>query len=393
MRVLYAAAETDPPTYPSVNAIFGHGLTRAGHDVVGMFYDEDGPSGVTWPGEVVRVPRPRRRPVTRVAASVWREWRAIDRVLATVRPFDVVIVRDDPLMASAAIRRRGRHGRVIYQISHLNPEETFEHAERGIYGPRLANVAKGSVTRYLRDRALARADHAIVMTDEMRRALSLAASRTSVIGEGVARDWRADITAAAMRAWLGVGEAPLLTYAGTFNRVRRIEVIVEAHAEILRARADAVLVLAGRGREAGDEEVLRARAVALGIADSVRFVGAIRHERVAALFDAADVVLSPFANTPVLRCNSPTRLFEAMHRARPIVAGDIPEQRRVVGSADCGVVVSHEASAIATAALALLGDEQRRRELGARGRAWVLEHRTYERLASDVDRLIRDVGR
>ena len=390
MRILVAAAETAPPTYPSVNAIFGEGLANAGHEVVGLFYDEEGPADARWGGEVIRVPRPRRSPWRSTAASLVREWRALDRAFATAKPFDAVIVRDDPIMAVAALRWRHRHGPVIFQISHLNAEEIADHAREGLYGSAALNRMKSWGVRTLRALGLARADHVLVMTPEMREALTLDGRRCTIVGEGVGRDWAADMTAEAVRARYSLArDTPVLIYAGTFNRVRHLEVLLDAHREIVAAMPGAVLLLAGRGRGPDDERFLEERTLKLGLDRSIRYLGAVPHARVASLFDAADVVISPFPSTSVLRCNSPTRLFEAMHRGRPLVAGDIPEQRRVVEAAACGVLVDHSAGSIALGALRILMSPAEGARMGARGRSWVLANRTYESLALVVDSVLR----
>lgn len=383
LRVVFAAAETDPPTYPSVDAIFGRGLTALGHDVTGVFYGP--PSGRPWAGNAVwTVTKPARGRAPVLARSVVREWVELGRAFQALEA-DAVIVRDDPVMALAASRHASTLGPMILQISHLTPEEVAGHGRAGIYGSRAGNLLKAGAAQRLRALALRRAERVIVMTPEMANALSLSADRTVVIPEGVDAEWTADITPGAMRDQLTVDlRAPLVVYAGTLNRVRRLEVLIEGFAVALRTFPDAVLAIAGPGREPGDTPWLVARAHDLGIERSVRFIGPISHARVAALMDAADVIVSPLPNTPVLRCNSPTKLFEAMQRGRPVIASDIPEQSRVVSEAGCGLVVPHAAASYGHALTALLSDPAMRSQMGAAGRSWVLADRTYAQLTLRV---------
>ena len=356
----------------------------------GVFYGP--PSGRTWAGNPVRtVTKPARGGASALLGSVAREWTELGRAFRSLEG-DAVIVRDDPVMALAAARRGPALGPLIFQISHLTPEEVAGHGRAGLYGSRVGNLLKASAAQRLRGLALRRAERILVMTPEMASALALAADRAIVIPEGVDAAWTADVAPDAVRAELTVGPAaPLIVYAGTLNRVRRLEVLVEGFGLALRAFPDAVLVIAGPGREPADLPWLVARAKDLGIERSIRFSGPVAHAHVAAFMDAADIVVSPLPDTPVLRCNSPTKLFEAMQRGRPVVASDIPEQRRVVTAAGCGLVVAHEAPAYGRALTTLLSDAGMRSRMGAAGRAWVLENRTYDRLAARVDQVLRSL--
>jgi len=383
LRIVFAAAETDPPMYPSVDAIFGRGLAALGHDVTGVFYGP--PSGRRWAGNPSRtVTKPARGPAPALVASIVREWAELGRIFYGLNA-DAVIVRDDPVMAMAAWRHRATLGSLVVQISHLVPEEVAGHARAGLYGSRAGNLLKAGAARALRSLAIGRAERVLVMTPEMASALSLSHDRVVVVPEGVDANWFADLAPDALRAELKIDRnAPLMAYAGTLNRVRRLDVVIDAFALVLRTFPGAVLAIAGSGREPADLLWLTAHARDIGVERSIRFVSQIPHSRVASLLDAADIVVSPVPNTAVLRCNSPTKLFEAMQRGRPVVASDIPEHARVVSSARCGLVVAHEASAYSGALTTLIADPAARLRMGESGREWVLENRTYDQLCARV---------
>lgn len=359
--------------------------------MTGVFYGP--PSGRLWAGNSARtVTKPSRGPAPALLRSAVREWNELGRAFHGLHG-DAVIVRDDPVMALAASRRRPTLGPLILQISHLTPEEVAGHARAGIYGSRAGNLLKARAAQRLRALAIRRAARVLVMTPEMAEALSIEHERVDVIPEGVDAGWAGDITGDEMRSVLSVPRnTPLVAYAGTLNRVRRLEVLVDAFALVVREFPDAILAIAGPGREPEDLTWLQDRARAAGIDRSIRFAGAIPHPRVASLMDAADIVVSPLPNTPVLRCNSPTKLFEAMHRARVVVASDIPEQERVVSASGGGVIVAHESSAYASALSMLLADPDRRARMGGAGRRWVLTNRTYAKLAERVAAISTEVA-
>lgn len=70
----------------------------------------------------------------------------------------------------------------------------------------------------------------------------------------------------------------------------------------------------------------------------------------------------------------PTKLFEYMASAIPVVASDFPVWRQIVGGVDCGLLVDPtDPGAVARAIIELLDDPDRAAAMGERGRKAVLE--------------------
>lgn len=161
-----------------------------------------------------------------------------------------------------------------------------------------------------------------------------------------------------LRKILGIDPStPIVGFVGSLRPEKRVDVIVDAVAELSRAGSGPGLCLAviGSGPE---EAALRARATALGIADSVRFLG-FRSDApdLAAGFDVA-VLASE-------REGAPLALLEYMGLGRAIVAtsvGGIPEI--VHDGVHALLVPPRDAPALATAVGTLLGDPTLRMKLG-----------------------------
>jgi colanic acid/amylovoran biosynthesis glycosyltransferase len=150
------------------------------------------------------------------------------------------------------------------------------------------------------------------------------------------------------------------------SRRKGVDVLLEAFAEVLAARPDARLTVAGDGEEAG---ALRAQADALGIAAAVEFTGAVAHDRVVDLYHRADVYCLPSFSEGV-----PTVLMEAMATDLPVVATAVGGVSELV---DEIVVPPARPDRIAEALLRLAADAELRRRLGTQGRERVL--RDYNR--------------
>ena len=153
-----------------------------------------------------------------------------------------------------------------------------------------------------------------------------------------------------------------------------------------------VCLLIGSGDDPGDQPRLERRAAELGMGAYIEFTGFLAREAALARVRTADVCLSPFFPTPVLRSTSPTKLVEYLALGLPVVANDHPEQRQVLKESGGGVCVPwsarHFARGVAWLAALSAGERQR---MGECGREWVLSNRTYARIADELECKYREL--
>lgn len=116
----------------------------------------------------------------------------------------------------------------------------------------------------------------------------------------------------------GPGRPPYrLFYAGPLNEERGVGDMLGAMA-LLRGRLDIRLDLAG----GGEIEMLKAKATALGLLRSVRFLGLVPSKAMGSLMRAADLVLLPCRHR--LTEAMPHELGEALGSRTPLIASDHP---------------------------------------------------------------------
>jgi glycosyltransferase involved in cell wall biosynthesis len=102
-------------------------------------------------------------------------------------------------------------------------------------------------------------------------------------------------------------------------------------------------------------------------------------DEVVALLQSARVGLVLFQPVENYVEAYPTKLFEYMASAIPVVASDFPVWREIVGSDDCGLLVDPtDADAVARAIVELLDDPERAAAMGVRGRKAVLERYRWD---------------
>lgn len=163
-----------------------------------------------------------------------------------------------------------------------------------------------------------------------------------------------------LRAELGIpAGAPAVGTVAVLRKVKRLELLVEAFARVLQDVPDAWLVIAGEGP---DRPVIEAAIERFGV--GARTVMPGMREDVDTVWRALDVGAMSSD-----REGTPMAALEALAYGVPMVApavGGIPE----IFAGGGGVLVPrHDVAALAHEIAALLTDPQRRREIGARGRA------------------------
>jgi glycosyltransferase involved in cell wall biosynthesis len=230
-------------------------------------------------------------------------------------------------------------------------------------------VPLGDTLEAVEDRILRDASLVVVVSDVLREQLvderGVPAAKVLVNPNGVDVGALAPLrerTAAQWRAATGRPEAPTVGFVGTFGLWHGVKV--------LPAMIDAVgpgtrWVLVGDGLlfdEVCDEIAAR------GLADRVELTGVIPHERAVEALAACDVLVSPHVPNPdgSRFFGSPTKLFEYMGLAKPIVASDLEQIGEVIEHERTGLLCTPgDAEEAARAVLRLLGDEALRARLGA----------------------------
>ncbi len=96
---------------------------------------------------------------------------------------------------------------------------------------------------------------------------------------------------------------------------------------------------------------------------------------------------------PSYREGLPKALIEAAASGRPIVTCDVPGCREAVIPDESGILVpARDASALARALAALIGDGVRRKAMGARGRRFALEKFSMQHVAAETIGLYRRIS-
>jgi glycosyltransferase involved in cell wall biosynthesis len=183
-------------------------------------------------------------------------------------------------------------------------------------------------------------------------ALGMPAERIAVHYTGIDKILFRVRDRAAAKAPLAI-RGPLIVSVGALIERKGQRFVIDA----LPALPDATLVLIGKGE---DEDDLKARAQALGVADRVRFMGALPQTVIADWLAAADVMALPSASEGLANA-----WVEALASGTPVVTCDVGGARELIDRSEAGKLVKRDAAQIAAAISELLTDPPPRAAVAA----------------------------
>ena len=221
---------------------------------------------------------------------------------------------------------------------------------------------------------------------EMARQVGAPAERVVVVPNGVdVGEVRPDLAVAnGNRDLRDHGYGPLLGWVGTFGPWHGAEVLVRALSLLSPATR---LLMIGEGERRAESAAL---AESLGVADRIRWLGALPHGETLARLAACDILVTPTLPLPgVPFFGSPTKLFEYMALGRPIVASRLDQLAEVLEDGRNALLARPgDHVDLAGAIRRVLESLDRGERLGRQARRDVVHRHTWDhRAAAILDRL------
>ncbi len=171
-----------------------------------------------------------------------------------------------------------------------------------------------------------------------------------------------------LRERYGWGGAIVVMYIGTHGLSQGLATILDA-AEMMQEREDIRFVFVGTGADRGP---LMKQAKAMQLRN-IEFFPMQDKKDMPDFYAAADICLVPLKKREVFLYNIPSKIFEIMACARPIILGAKGQAKKVLKEAEAGIAVEPEdAHAFYDAILRLADNAELRRAFGENGRRHVL---------------------
>ena len=111
----------------------------------------------------------------------------------------------------------------------------------------------------------------------------------------------------------------------------------------------------------------------------MRFIGRVHHGDVARYYGAIDILVYPRRRMRLTELVTPLKPLEAMAQRKPVVASDVGGHRELMRDSETGYLFAADsAEALAARLEAAIADPAGRAKVGANGRRFVEEERTWD---------------
>lgn len=304
-----------------------------------------------------------------------------------VRDVDLVVSTSPQFFCGLAGYAVSRLKRVpwVLEIRDLWPESII--AVGAIGDKRVIAFLEGIETFMYR-----RADHVVAVTRAFKRHIVIRGvppGRVEVITNGADLERFAPAPRDnAFRAEHGLTGKFVASYVGTHGMAHGLDTIFRA-AELLRGEPRIVFLLVGDGAE---RENLVAEKERLAL-DNVMMLPQQPKELMPEILASSDASLVLLRKTDLFKTVIPSKIFEAMAMARPIILGVEGESREIVEAAACGLCIEPEnAGALAEALVKLADDAGLLSALGENGRKFVVGNYDRQSLALNFLGLLQRVA-
>jgi colanic acid biosynthesis glycosyl transferase WcaI len=301
---------------------------------------------------------------------------------------DLIIVESPPLFDAIAARLLARYKRCpfIFVVSDLWPESAVQ---LGMLRSRLLI----RLAEWLEWSTYQKASLVWAVTKGIRQSLlqrGLPAEHVFLLTNGVDTTKFRPMSKVQTRAEIGWDNRFTVLYAGTHGLAHGLTTVLDA-AERLLSHTDIRVVLAGDGA-AKTDLIAQARKRNL---KNVDFLEPQAHDHMPLLLASADVCLVPLRKVPLFEGALPSKIYEAMACARPILLGVEGEARQMVEKeAKASIAVEPEnAEALALAILYLKDHPDEAETLGQQGREFVEARFDREQLTAALEaRIVKLLG-
>jgi glycogen(starch) synthase len=302
--------------------------------------------------------------------DVVRQLRKRLRVMIEAMQPDIIQAHSPCLNAMAAL---GLGPPVVYEM-----RSSWEDAAVSS-GTTHEGSVRYRLSRWLETRVLLRADHVVTICEGLREEAlrrGVPSERLTVVPNAV------DVEAFSARRPVPAGGRDyglegkcVLGFIGSFFAWEGLPLLIDALRDVVAARPDVRLLLAGGGP---DEAAVRAAVARNGMEQYVVFAGQVPHSRVGELYDMVDILVYPRTPMRLTEMVTPLKPLEAMALAKVYIASDVGGHREMVQDGETGVLFkAGDRAALAQSILRVASDRALRARLSENGPRYVREHRTW----------------
>jgi glycogen(starch) synthase len=179
----------------------------------------------------------------------------------------------------------------------------------------------------------------------------------------------------ALQQRLGLQDATVLGFAGSFYGYEGLHLLVEAARRMRPSHPRLKVLLVGGGPQ---EDALKAQVAAAGLADCVVFTGRVPHAQVQRYYELIDLLVYPRLPIRLTELVTPLKPLEAMAQGRMFVASDVGGHRELIRHGETGFLCpAGDGAALQAGIEAALAQQAQWPRMRAQARRFVEQERTW----------------
>ena len=313
-------------------------------------------------------------PIINQLAVVKSLQKRLDEIIPEIKP-DIIHSHSPALNGLAAVKAGKKYNiPVVYEIRAFWEDAAVDHGTSKEWGLRYR------ITRALETYVIKNAQAVTTICEGLRKDIverGVAESKVTVIPNAVDLDkFSGDTTKdEALAESLGLKNAMVLGFIGSFYAYEGLPLLIEALPEIISKQKNIKLLLVGGGP---DEQKLKQKIDELGLNDKVIFTGRVPHEKVQAYYNLVDIFIYPRYPMRLTELVTPLKPLEAMAQNRLVVASDVGGHKELINDGQNGKLFqAGNSSALAKAVLSLTENKDQWQSYHQAGKKYVQEERNW----------------
>jgi PEP-CTERM/exosortase A-associated glycosyltransferase len=314
--------------------------------------------------------------------------RRLDEVIELERP-NLLHAHSPALNGVAAVLAARRHRLpLVYEMRASWEDAAVDH------GTTTEGSLRYRLSRGLESWVLRRADAITTICEGLRGdilARAIPASKITVIPNAVdvERFPVIDQVDAELRQALGLRDAFVLGFLGSFYAYEGLDLLIDALPAILRKVPTAKVLLVGGGFE---EARLRNQVAGLGLEQHCLFAGRVPHAEVERYYGLVDLLVYPRRSNRLTELVTPLKPLEAMAQGRLLAASDVGGHRELIRDGETGFLFEPDsAEALAGAVFRSVAARDRWDDIKLAGRQFVEVDRSWRASVGRYDAVYRSL--
>lgn len=277
---------------------------------------------------------------------------------------------------------------VVYEVRAFWEDAAVDH------GSTTEGSLRYRLTRALDTRAFRKVDAVTTICEGLRRDIierGIPENKVTVIPNAVDIDSFSPggMADQALKERLGLRGCIVLGFIGSFYAYEGLDLLVRALAEILKANANAAVLLVGGGPQ---DAALRGLAGSLGLEKKVVFTGRIPHDTIQDYYNLIDILVYPRLSMRLTELVTPLKPLEAMAQGKLLLASDVGGHRELIRDNETGMLFrAGDVMDLAMKAIQLAKDPEQGEHFRTAGRSFVERERNWTTSVARYEPLYRSL--